>query len=92
LGFKVSKKVLWPKNFFSTNLKMGIKNNAELYADFKTVEKNAKDLLFHVHLDPVGSASFWRTDTQPFQPNVKPVLWIQHFLSMHIRTLHFTYP
>jgi hypothetical protein len=40
------KKVLIrPKNFFFTKFENGYQNNAEFYADFETVEKNAKNLL-----------------------------------------------
>jgi hypothetical protein len=45
LGFKVPKKVLIrPTNFFFTKFKFGYQNNADFYADFEPVEKNAKNL------------------------------------------------
>ncbi len=34
-----------PKNFFCTKFEYGHQNNAEFYADFETVKKNAKNLL-----------------------------------------------
>jgi hypothetical protein len=34
-----------PKNFFFPKFKYGYQNNSEFYADFGTVEKNAKNLL-----------------------------------------------
>ncbi len=37
--------LIWPKNFFFTKFEYGYQNNAEFYADFETVEKNAKNLL-----------------------------------------------
>ena len=34
-----------PKNFFFTKFEYGYPKNSEFYADFETVEKNAKNLL-----------------------------------------------
>jgi hypothetical protein len=34
-----------PKNFFFTKFEYGYQNNSEFYADFETVEENAKNLL-----------------------------------------------
>ncbi len=46
IGLQSLKKVLiWPKNFLFTKFEYGYQKYAELYADFETVEKNAKNLL-----------------------------------------------
>ncbi len=37
--------LIWPKNFFFARFEYGYENNAEFYADFETVEKNAKNSL-----------------------------------------------
>ena len=46
IGLQSLKKVLiWPKNFLFTKFEYGYQKYAELYADFETVEKNAKNSL-----------------------------------------------
>ncbi len=37
--------LIWHKNFFFAIFEYGYQSNAELYADFETVEKNVKNLL-----------------------------------------------
>ncbi len=37
--------LIWPKNFFFTKFEYGYQKNPEFYADFETVEKNAKNVL-----------------------------------------------
>jgi hypothetical protein len=37
--------VISSKNFFFTKFEYGYQNNSEFYADFETVDKNAKNLL-----------------------------------------------
>ena len=37
--------LIWPKNFFFTKFEYGYQNNLAIYADLKSVEENAKNLL-----------------------------------------------
>jgi len=37
--------LIWPKNFSFTKFEDGYQNNSEFYAELKSVEKKAKNLL-----------------------------------------------
>ena len=76
-GFK--KVLIWPKQFFFATIEYGYKNNSDFYADFKTVEENAKNLLTKSYKQKKGAklvfALFYITNL--------PMFWANNFFWVH---------